>query len=70
MSWLFDVAGEICQRGAEVPEALQYRPGMGGPEVGEDRAEGLAEISDSALIWAALVLNRYADRCRAAGLDY
>lgn len=70
MGWLFDVAGEIAQRGNEVPYELHYRPGAFGPEVSEDNAEGLAEMSDDALQWAARVLNRYCECLKRAGLDY
>lgn len=71
MSWLFDVAAAISLRGLEVPPELQYRAGAAGPVIDDDyREEGLAELSDAALIWGARVLNRYAVGCKRAGLDY
>lgn len=70
MSWLFDVAGELDQRGAHVPDALGYRPGVLGSDVGEDRADALRLIRTEALQRAALILNRYAARLKAADLDY
>lgn len=70
MAWLFDIAGELDQRGEDVPEELGYRAGAMGPYVSEDRAEGLAEFSVAALTHAALVLYARAEELKAAGLDY
>ena len=69
-SWLFDLAGELDQRGEDVPAELGYRAGACGASVSEDRAEGLAEFSVAALIHAALVLNTRAEELKASGLDY
>lgn len=70
LSWLFDIASALELRGAEVPPELQYSSGAGGPYVSEDREEGLAEFPTEVLQRGALVLNRFADRLRAAGHDY
>lgn len=70
MSWLFDIAGELERRGETVPPELHYRPGAMGPDVSEDRAEGLAEIDAEVLQRAALVLHRFETACRAKGLNY
>jgi hypothetical protein len=71
MSWLFDIASELYNRGAEVPAELQFRPSpTKTQEVSEDRAPGMAEIGTEALIYAARVFHRYDNRCRRAGLDY
>ena len=72
MSWLFDIAGEIYENrpGVDVPRELQYRPGAGGVEISEDRAEGLALLSDDALVWAARVMSRFENCLRNAGENY
>lgn len=69
-SWLFDLCGEIERRGEDAPPECGYRASAFGPEVSEDRAEGLAEFPTSALYRAAQILNRYDNRCRTAMLNY
>lgn len=70
MGWLFNFAGELGRRGEDVPACLEYRAGAGGHHVDEDYAEGLAEIGTDALTYACLVLNRYENACRKAGMSY
>lgn len=70
MSWLFDIAGEIAQRGADVPPELCYRPGAFGPDVSEDRAEFMGEFSIEALTYAARLFNRFTAALDRAGQSY
>ena len=70
MSWLFDIAGELALRGAEVPPELHYSAGAFGPEVSETRAEYMGEFSVEGLTHAARVLNRFAKCLDRAGESY
>lgn len=70
LSWLFDIAGELALRGANVPPELEYRAGAFGPEVSEERAEYMGEFSTEGLTYAAKVLNRFAKCLDRAGESY
>jgi hypothetical protein len=48
MGWLFDIAAELYQRpNTYPPEGLQYQPGIFGPEVSEDNAEGDCQLVEN-----------------------
>lgn len=73
MAWWFAVAGAIHDRGEDVPADWHYRPSpFGGVDLDnfEDSAIAELEISTPALVHAGNVLNRYAERCKLAGLNY
>lgn len=71
MSWWFAVAGEMYERGLEVPPAWQYRPSpMGAIDPDQYEAPIVAEAADDNLCRFGAMLHRYAGMLRAAGKDY
>ena len=72
VSAFFDVAGELTKRGADVPDAWQYRPGAGGPSVSEWGAEVFADLqpTDADLLRLGALLHKLTDRLDRAGRSY
>lgn len=71
MAWWFAVAGEMFERGLNVPDDWHYRPGAGGGR-DPDSSEGeiCLEASDEALEAFGGVLCRLYGILKAKGLDY
>lgn len=71
MSVAFDIAAELYNRGDSVPFDI-YRPGACASmqEVSEYRAEGMAEVPSDTLYTVGLVIDRYLDKLKLAGVDY
>lgn len=66
---LFDVCGEMYNRGLDIPGVWQFSPGAiaGKAEV---RDEGITELSDVLLTNLGHVLHDYVGALEEAGLDY
>ena len=70
MSVAFDIAAELHNRGDRQPFD-SYRPAAcSEQEVSDYRAEGMAKVPSDTLYTVGLVIGRYLDRCKAAGIDY
>lgn len=70
MSVAFDVAAELHNRGDSVPFD-SYRPGAcSKQQVSEYREEGMSEIPSETLNAVGIVIDRYLDKLKLAGLDY
>lgn len=71
MAWWFAVAGEMYERGLDIPESWRYRPGAGGGKDPDAYETEICEAAtDSALAIFGRALNRYAAKLKAAGKDY
>lgn len=71
MGWWFAVAGEMNERGLDIPGAWQYRPGLGGGKDPDAYETPICEgATDTALQLFGRAMNRYAAKLKAAGKDY
>lgn len=71
LSWWFAVAGEMYERGLDIPPEWQYRPSpFGGREEGLYETDVCLEASDEALELFGRVLCRLGERLKACGRDY
>lgn len=71
MAWWFAVAGEMHERGLDIPADWQYRPSpLGGKNDDAYETPICEEASDDALILFGRAMNRYATILKAAGKDY
>jgi len=71
MEWWFGVAGEMYERGLDIPDDWRYRPSpFGGVDPDSYVAPILAEADDNDLARFGAILNRYAGVLKAKGKDY
>lgn len=71
MGWWFAVAGEMWERGLDIPDSWRYRPSpMGGKDADRYETEVCEAATDEALLLFGRALSRYADCLKKAGKDY
>lgn len=71
MAWWFAVAGEMDERGLDIPKEWRYRPSpFGGKEPDMYETEVCEGATDSALLTFGRALTRYAAILKKAGKDY
>lgn len=71
MSWRFAIAGELYERGEDIPGEWQYRPSpMGGRDPDQHEMDYCANATTEALQRFGALLHRYAARLRPVGKDY
>lgn len=67
----FDVAGEMWNRGLDIPSKWEYSPGMGTPAIDDDSARGIIlGLTDEELEALGSFLNRLTDALKKAGHSY
>ena len=71
MEWWFATAGEMWERGLDIPADWHYRPSpMGGKDPEAYETEVCEGATDDALRLFGRALNRYAGILKKAGKDY
>ena len=71
MSWWFAVAGEMFERGLNIPAEWRYHPSpLGGKMPDAYETEICEQATDDALRLFGRALSRYAAKLKAAGEDY
>ena len=70
MAWWFAVAGEMYERGLDIPAAWRYRPGISPKEPDRYETEICEAATDDGLRLFGRALTRYAAKLKAAGRDY